>query len=183
MAFAQSLHETGYFKFGGIVQPGRTTTAGSGPSTGTAPDRPRASPTRAPASGLKSSTSRAYATTEPLVNECIDPRFSLVARGVAEFVEWLGAADNPSGRGWAVPGRAMAGRSSRCWARSRPRRRRSPRRPRPPDDGYPEGTPAWQKEGFEALVERGIINSPEYWKTRFDKTMTAGEILAILGRM
>ena len=38
------------------------------------------------------------------MNACVDPRFSLVARGVAPYVEWLGAADNPQGRGWAVPG-------------------------------------------------------------------------------
>lgn len=37
-----------------------------------------------------------------------------------------------------------------------------------PGDGYPEGTPAWQKEGFEILVKRGIINSPDVWKARFN---------------
>jgi hypothetical protein len=50
-------------------------------------------------------------------------------------------------------------------------------------DGYPTKTPAWQKEGFEALVERGIINSPEVWKKRFDEPITAREVMGILGRM
>ena len=54
VAFAQSLHETGFFKYGGIVLP--ITMPGSEPSMGTPQDRRRASPTRAPASGRRSST-------------------------------------------------------------------------------------------------------------------------------
>ena len=52
-----------------------------------------------------------------------------------------------------------------------------------PGDGYPANTPEWQKAGFEALVERGIINSPDVWKTKFDQPIKVGEILAIIGRM
>lgn len=48
---------------------------------------------------------------------------------------------------------------------------------------YPEGTPAWQKEGFEILVQRGIINSPDVWKARFNQPIMVGEILAIIGRL
>ena len=44
---------------------------------------------------------KAYASKEALVNGCVDPRFSLVARGSAQYVEWLGASDNPNGKGWA----------------------------------------------------------------------------------
>ena len=95
-------------------------------------------------------------------------------------MEWLGAADNSSGRGWAVPGAGYGGKIVTLLGQIKATETEEPT---PPDDGYPEGTPAWQKEGFEALVERGIINSPEYWKTRFAQPMTAGEILAILGRM
>ena len=36
------------------------------------------------------------------MNECVDPRFSLVARGVAPYVEWLGQQENPNGGGWAA---------------------------------------------------------------------------------
>lgn len=50
-------------------------------------------------------------------------------------------------------------------------------------DGYPANTPSWQKEGFEALAERGIINSPDVWKKRFAEPITVGEILGILGRL
>lgn len=183
VAFAQSLHETGFFKYGGIVQPGQNNYGGLGALNGNAAGQAASFPD--PRSGVRAQIQhlKAYATTEPLMGECIDPRFSLVARGVAEFVEWLGAADNPSGRGWAVPGAGYGGKIVSLLGQIKATEAPEPTPPTPPDDGYPEGTPAWQKEGFEALVERGVINSPEYWKTRFDKTMTAGEILAILGRM
>lgn len=49
--------------------------------------------------------------------------------------------------------------------------------------GYPAGTPAWQIEGFEALIEQGIINTPEYWRPKFDQPMTVGEAMGILGKM
>ena len=45
---------------------------------------------------------KAYASTEDLKNECIDPRFKYVARGYAEYVEWLGQKENPVGKGWAA---------------------------------------------------------------------------------
>lgn len=183
VAFAQSLHETGYFKFGGIVQPTQNNYGGLGALNGNSAGQAVSFPD--PRSGVRAQIQhlKAYATTEPLVNECIDPRFSLVARGVAKFVEWLGAADNPNGRGWAVPGSGYGGKIVALLDKIKATEAEEPMLPTEPDDGYPEGTPGWQKEGFEALVERGIINSPEYWKTRFNKAMTAGEILAILGRM
>ena len=45
---------------------------------------------------------KAYASTEPLKGECIDPRFKYVARGCAGVVEWLGQQENPQGKGWAT---------------------------------------------------------------------------------
>ena len=32
----------------------------------------------------------------------MDPRFSYVTRGCAEYVEWLGQKENPDGKGWAT---------------------------------------------------------------------------------
>ena len=104
VAFAQSLHETGYFKFGGIVLPAQNNYAGIGALNGNATGQAASFPD--PRTGVRAQIQhlKAYASTEALVNECVDPRFSLVARGVAPYVEWLGAEDNPEGRGWAVPG-------------------------------------------------------------------------------
>ena len=45
---------------------------------------------------------KAYATSTALTMECVDPRFSLVTRGSAPYVEWLGINENPYGKGWAV---------------------------------------------------------------------------------
>lgn len=45
---------------------------------------------------------KAYGSTEALKNACVDPRFKYVARGCAEYVEWLGQKENPQGKGWAA---------------------------------------------------------------------------------
>lgn len=182
VAFAQSLHETGYFKFGGIVLPTQNNYAGIGALNGNATGQAASFPD--PRTGVRAQIQhlKAYASTEALVNECVDPRFSLVARGVAPYVEWLGAADNPQGRGWAVPGAGYGANIVKLLGQILAQE--VPQAPAEPEnDGYPEGTPAWQKEGFEILVERGIINSPDVWKARFDQPIMVGEILAIIGRL
>lgn len=182
VAFAQSLHETGYFKFGGIVLPTQNNYAGIGALNGNATGQAASFPD--PRTGVRAQIQhlKAYASTEALVNECVDPRFSLVARGVAPYVEWLGAADNPQGRGWAVPGAGYGANIVKLLGQIMAQE--TPQAPAEPEnDGYPEGTPDWQKEGFEILVQRGIINSPDVWKARFNQPIMVGEILAIIGRM
>ena len=176
VAFAQSLHETGYFKFGGIVLPTQNNYAGIGALNGNATGQAASFPD--PRTGVRAQIQhlKAYASTEALVNECVDPRFSLVARGVAPYVEWLGAADNPQGRGWAVPGAGYGANIVKLLGQIMAQE--TPQAPAEPEnDGYPEGTPDWQKEGFEILVQRGIINSPDVWKARFDQPIMVGEIL------
>ena len=182
VAFAQSLHETGYFKFGGIVLPTQNNYAGIGALNGNATGQAASFPD--PRTGVRAQIQhlKAYASTEALVNECVDPRFSLVARGVAPYVEWLGAADNPQGRGWAVPGAGYGANIVKLLGQIMAQE--TPQAPAEAEnDGYPEGTPDWQKEGFEILVQRGIINAPDVWKARFDQPIMVGEILAIIGRM
>lgn len=175
VAFAQSLHETGYFKYGGIVTPEMNNFAGIGALNGNATGQAASFPD--PRTGVRAQIQhlKAYASTEALANACVDPRFSLVARGVAPYVEWLGAADNPQGRGWAVPGAGYGANIVKLLGQILAFR--------DPGDGYPANTPEWQKAGFEALVERGIINSPDVWKAKFDQPIKVGEILAIIGRM
>ena len=182
VAFAQSLHETGYFKYGGIVLPTQNNYAGIGALNGNTTGQAASFPD--PRTGVRAQIQhlKAYASTEALVNECVDPRFSLVARGVAPYVEWLGAADNPQGRGWAVPGAGYGANIVKLLGQIMAQE--VPQTPAEPEnDGYPEGTPEWQKEGFEILVERGIINSPDVWKARFNEPIMVGEILAIIGRL
>ena len=107
VAFAQSLHETGYFKYGGIVTPEMNNFAGIGALNGNATGQAASFPD--PRTGVRAQIQhlKAYASTEALTKACVDPRFSLVSRGSAPYVEWLGAADNPNGKGWAVPGLSL----------------------------------------------------------------------------
>ena len=93
-AFCQSLIETGYFRFGGDVQPDQHNYAGLG-ATGGVPGLSFADDrmgVRAQIQHLK-----AYASTAPLAQECVDPRYKYVSKGCASTFEQL------SGR-WAVPG-------------------------------------------------------------------------------
>lgn len=104
VAFAQSLKETGCFKYGGIVLPTQNNFAGIGALNGNAVGNAASFST--PQEGIRAQIQhlKAYASTSPLNSPQVDPRFHLVARGCAPYVEWLGASDNPQGRGWAVPG-------------------------------------------------------------------------------
>lgn len=93
-AFCQSLIETGYFKFGGDVHHDQHNYAGLGATGGVpglsfADDR---TGVRAQIQHLK-----AYASTEALRQECVDPRYKYVRKGCATTFEQL------SGK-WAVPG-------------------------------------------------------------------------------
>ena len=110
VAFAQSLHETGFFKYGGIVLPTQNNYAGIGALNGNAKGQAATFPD--PRTGVRAQIQhlKAYASKAALVNGCVDPRFSLVTRGSAQYVEWLGASDNPNGKGWAVPGKGYGGK-------------------------------------------------------------------------
>ena len=44
---------------------------------------------------------KAYASTQPLKNAVVDPRFNLVTRGSAQYVEYLSIPNNPNKKGWA----------------------------------------------------------------------------------
>jgi len=101
IAFAQSCLETGNFTFSGsAVTLEQNNFCGMGVTAnglkGNSFDTPQLG-IRAQVQHLK-----AYASTEPLKNGCIDPRFKYVARGCAEVVEWLGQKENPQGKGWAT---------------------------------------------------------------------------------
>ena len=101
VAFAQSCLETGNFAFSGsAVTLDQNNFCGMGVTSngmkGNSFDTPQLG-IRAQIQHLK-----AYANTEPLKGECVDPRFQYVTRGCAEYVEWLGQKENPQGKGWAT---------------------------------------------------------------------------------
>ena len=103
IAFAQSCIETGNFAFPGetcavtlaqnnFAMMGVTATFAKGEIFAT------------PQLGIRAQIQhlKAYANNERLAKECVDPRFYLVSRGSAPYVEWLGQQENPKGKGWAT---------------------------------------------------------------------------------
>ena len=101
IAFAQSCLETGNFAFSGsAVTLSQNNFCGLGVTQrgkmGLSFDTPQLG-IRAQVQHLK-----AYASTDALVNERIDPRFRYVKRGCAPYAEWLGQKENPQGKGWAA---------------------------------------------------------------------------------
>lgn len=100
VAFAQAMKETGFLRFGGDVKIEQFNFAGMGATGGGAQGASFAdvrTGVRAQIQHLK-----AYASTAPLNQNCVDPRFQYVKRGSAPYVEWLGIQENPQGVGWAT---------------------------------------------------------------------------------
>lgn len=93
VAFAQMCLETGFLQFGGPIRPEQNNFAGLG-AIGTGVEGAAFPSARI---GVRAHIQhlKAYASTEPLVQELVDPRFAFVTRGVAPLVEQL------SGR-WAA---------------------------------------------------------------------------------
>lgn len=99
VAFTQCMKETGFLKYGGDVLPNQYNFAGIG-ATGAVHGASFSNVRmgiRAQIQHLK-----AYGSVSPLTNPCVDPRFNLVKRGSAQYVEWLGIKENPNGYGWAT---------------------------------------------------------------------------------
>ena len=99
VAFTQCMKETGFLKYGGDVLPNQYNFAGidaTGAVHGASFSNVRMG-VRAQIQHLK-----AYGSISPLTNPCVDPRFNLVKRGSAQYVEWLGIKENPNGYGWAT---------------------------------------------------------------------------------
>lgn len=101
IAFAQSCLETGNFAFNGSAVTldqnnfcglGVNVTGKKGCSFKTAKE------------GIKAQIQhlQAYACTDGLKQKCIDPRYTYVSRGCAEYVEHLGIQENPKSQGWAA---------------------------------------------------------------------------------
>ncbi|HYF93754.1 MAG TPA: N-acetylmuramoyl-L-alanine amidase [Symbiobacteriaceae bacterium] len=97
LAYAQALHETNWFRYGGLVRPEQNNYAGLGAA---GPGQPGAS-FATPEEGVLAHLQHlyAYAATAPLPAGMprVDTRFDLVRRGSAPFLGDL------NGR-WAVPG-------------------------------------------------------------------------------
>lgn len=98
--FAQVILETGGLQFGGDVRAEQCNFGGMGATGGGVGGATFGSVRE----GLRAQTQhlKAYASTAPLNNACVDPRFAYVTRGTAPYVEWLSIPNNPYGKGWAM---------------------------------------------------------------------------------
>jgi N-acetylmuramoyl-L-alanine amidase len=100
VAFSLMMLETGWLKFGGDVKEHQNNFGGLGATGGGNPGHSfpdTRTGIRAVVQHLK-----AYASSDPLQSECVDPRFQYVTKGSAEYIEWLGIKENPEGYGWAA---------------------------------------------------------------------------------
>lgn len=101
IAFAQSCLETGNFTFSGsAVKLSQNNFCGMGVTK----NGERGNSFSTPQLGIRAQIQhlKAYANTAKLKQDCIDPRFNLVSRGCAPYVEYLGIQENPNGKGWAA---------------------------------------------------------------------------------
>lgn len=98
VAFSQAMKETGFLRYGGDVKIEQFNFAGLG-ATGGVPGNSFSSVRE----GIRAQVQhlKAYASTEGLNNECVDPRYQYVSKGCAPYVEWLGIQENPNHVGWA----------------------------------------------------------------------------------
>ena len=151
IAFAQSCLETGNFGFAGsAVTLDQNNFCGMGVTANGMKGNSFATPqlgVRAQVQHLK-----AYASTEPLKCECIDPRFKYVARGCAEVVEWLGQKENPQGKGWATG----AGYGEKITAILKAILATVPTE-EPPQPETDNISAAWSKDAVEWCVSNGIL--------------------------
>lgn len=115
LLIAQSILETGWFKFGGYVKPEWNNFAGIGITDTNAAVNKAIFDT--PQDGVIAQFQHMFAyvynTGDPESMypdwKLIDPRFKLVSRGCAPYVEWLGSQENPNHVGWAT-GKNYGGR-------------------------------------------------------------------------
>lgn len=100
LLFAQVILETGGLSFGGDVSVEQCNFGGIG-ATGNGAAGIFFPDVR---TGLRAQVQhlKAYACKDPLNQACVDPRFSLVSRGCAPYIEWLAIPKNPTGAGWAA---------------------------------------------------------------------------------
>ena len=99
VVFAQSMNETGWLQFGGDVKIEQFNFAGLGATGGGVAGAQFESVRQ----GLRAQVQhlKAYATDEKPKKEIVDPRYTLVTKGTAPYVEWLGINENPKKVGWA----------------------------------------------------------------------------------
>lgn len=101
IAFAQSCLETGNFTFSGSAV---TLNQNNFCGMGVTRNGVKGNSFKTPQLGIRAQIQhlQAYASTSRLKQTVVDPRYTYVTRGCAEYVEYLGIQENPQHYGWAA---------------------------------------------------------------------------------
>ena len=101
IAFAQSCLETGNFTFNGSAV---TLDQNNFAGIGVTKNGMKGNSFSHPWIGIRAQIQhlQAYASTSRLKQTVVDPRYTYVTRGCAEYVEYLGIQENPQHQGWAA---------------------------------------------------------------------------------
>lgn len=172
LAFLQAVHETNWFKFTGIVKTGQNNFAGIG---ATSSSNPGASFPTVKA-GVEAHIQHlfAYASKDPIPSGRIlyDPRFGLVSRGSAKYIEDLNGK-------WAVPG---IGYGEKILSLQRMVfEKYPPQSTTPPGDTSPTPQAHWAKECNDELLKAGLLNTDH--TSTLDKSASEGMVLCLVNRL
>lgn len=172
--WAQACKETGFFRYGGIVTPNMNNYAGIGALDNNAEGN--AARFGLPRLGVRAQVqhAKAYACAEPLTLSVVDPRFHLVQRSSAKYVEHLGQKENPLGKGWATAenyGVSIVNDFMNPLAAFRIA-----------DTPEPDEPPQHQADALRGLTEEGFIVSPEYWSD-LENAASKGDLLSVAYRL
>ncbi|WP_157721998.1 S-layer homology domain-containing protein [Tumebacillus avium] len=190
LAFAQSIHETGYWQFRGTVRPYQNNFSG----LGTVSADVQGATFATPALGIEAQIQHlyGYATRSPLPAgvKVVDPRFAILEsaglRGVAPTWEQL------SGR-WAVPGTTYGQSIVALWQQilqiqaqpSTPSPLPTPPvTPAQPDDLFTDLDEAlWAEPFIRQAAELGLIQGYEDNSFRPARELTRAELAVILTQL
>jgi len=161
LAYAQSILETNYWRFGGSVQPHQNNFAGLGATGGSA----AGASFQTPEQGIEAQMQHlyGYATTAPLPpgTVIVDPRFQILQnsglRGTAPNWEDLNGK-------WAVPGTQYGQNIVSLWRKIL---------------SVPVSPNSWKRDAMQWLSDQGLINSPH----DPDAAVTWAELGTVLKRL
>jgi hypothetical protein len=181
LAFAQSIHETGYWRFTGTVRPNQNNFAGIGALTSDT----RGASFATPDLGIEAQLQHlyGYATTAPLPAGVlvVDPRFAVLERaglrGVAPNWEDL------NGR-WAVPGNSYGQDIVRIWQEILQMPRSAEGAPAPVGGPFSDVSAAgWAAPFIEEAVRLGLLKGYENGTFRPEKELTRAELAVLVARL
>ena len=168
IAFAQSIKETGFFKYGGDVLPEQNNYAGIGTVGGGV----KGAYFDTAKIGVRAQIQhlQAYATKDKLNQELVDPRYHLVTRGSAPTVTGLNGK-------WAVPGKNYGEDILDILDRILKEPKGDVK------DMAKDYENHWAKESIKKVIELGLMQGLDDGNFHPDKELTRAEFATALVRL